>query len=254
MRIEVVTLFPSLIGEALRHGVLGRAQERGMLVVETQDPRSYATDPHRTVDDRPYGGGPGMVGTAPPWAAAIDAAQVRLAKHGVPAARRLYLSAQGRRFCQQDANRLGAEGGFVLIAGRYEGLDERVVAELVDEELSLGDFVLSGGEFAALAVIDAVARLLPGVLGDERSSVEESFTTGRLDWPHYTRPVQWRGREVPEPLQGGNHALIARWRLKEAIGRTWLRRPDLIVENGLSEDESRLLNEFLAEREDQENA
>lgn len=258
MRIEVVTLFPQLIRDAIDYGVLARAVERRLVDVGTVDPRQFADDPHRTVDDRPYGGGPGMVGTPQPWAAAIEAAHVRAVQLGPPstapaAVPKVYLSAQGRRFEQADALRLASLPACVLVAGRYEGLDERIIEELIDEELSLGDFVLSGGEFAALAVIDAVARLQPGALGDERSSEQESFAVGRLDWPHYTRPVQWRAREVPQVLQGGHHAQIAQWRLKEALGRTWMRRPDLVVKHGLSAEESRLLNEYLAEREVKEH-
>lgn len=266
MHIEVVTLFPELIRGALAFGVVGRALERGLIDVGTEDPRAHATDPHRTVDDRPYGGGPGMVGTPVPWSAAIDAAsgrvraRVETAGRGAEAVPRIYLSAQGVRFEQRQARELADLPGFVLVAGRYEGLDERVIEARIDRELSLGDFVLSGGEFAALAVIDAVARLRPGVLGDERSSEEESFSRGLLDWPHYTRPVVWEGREVPEVLQGGHHAQIARWRLKQALGRTQLRRPDMLEElrkadnrGGLDAESSALLQEFLAEREVEKN-
>lgn len=254
MRIEVVTLFPDLVRQALGYGVLGRAIERGLAAVGCEDPRAHASGPHRSVDDRPYGGGPGMVGTPVPWSAAIDAASERLAAATGRAGTRVYLSAQGVRFDQAMARELAAGSGFVLVAGRYEGLDERVLESRIDLELSLGDFVLSGGEFAALAVIDAVVRLRPGVLGDERSGEEESFSAdGLLDWPHYTRPVEWEGRVVPEVLQGGHHAQILRWRRKQALGRTWLRRPDLIAaleERGALDAESRaLLQEYLAERE-----
>lgn len=264
LRIEVVTLFPQMLTHALRFGVLGRALERGLVEVGAVDPREYASGPHRSVDDRPYGGGPGMIGSPAPWSAAIDAASARLAAAsgrpvggGEPALQRVYLSAQGVRFDQALARRFAASAGFVLVAGRYEGLDERVLESRIDSEVSLGDFVLSGGEYAALAVIDAVVRLLPGALGDERSGAEESFSEGLLDWPHYTRPVEWEGRRVPAVLQGGHHAQIARWRRKQALGRTWLRRPDLIAaldERGGLDDESRaLLHEFLAEREVERN-
>jgi tRNA (guanine37-N1)-methyltransferase len=249
LQVAVVTLFPELVRGASEHGVLGRALARGLAGIECVDPRQYASDAHRTVDDRPYGGGPGMVGTPAPWAAAIDAA-VAQSPAGVP---RIHLSAQGERFDQGVARELAAMPGFVLVASRYEGLDQRVIDARIDRELSLGDFILSGGEFAALAVIDAVVRLLPGALGDERSNVEESFSAARLDWPHYTRPVEWEGREVPQVLQGGNHAAIARWRLRESVGRTYERRPDLISGCGLSDEESRLLTEYLAEREVQKN-
>ncbi|HQX45795.1 MAG TPA: tRNA (guanosine(37)-N1)-methyltransferase TrmD [Steroidobacteraceae bacterium] len=244
MQIEVVTLFPDMIRQALGFGVLGRAIERGIVQIGTEDPRAHTRDAHRTVDDRPYGGGPGMVLKPGPMAAAIDAATAR-APRGAP---RVYLSAQGERLEQALVTELAAFEGLVLIAGRYEGLDERVIATRVDREVSLGDFVLSGGEVPVLAVIDAVARLLPGVLGDERSSVEESFTDGLLDWPHYTRPVEFEGHEVPAVLQGGHHADIRRWRLKQAVARTWRRRPDLIAGGGLSREASALLNEFLEEQ------
>jgi tRNA (guanine37-N1)-methyltransferase len=253
-RIAVVTLFPELMRGALGFGVLGRAAERGLVTIDCLDPRQAATDPHRTVDDRPYGGGPGMVGTPPPWAKTIDAAQACVGEGAL----RIHLSAQGEVFDQRMAREMSALRGFVLVASRYEGLDQRVVDSRIDRELSIGDFVLSGGEFAALAVIDAVVRLLPGALGDERSSEEESFTEGRLDWPHYTRPLEWEGRAVPAVLQGGNHAAIRRWRLKQAVGRTFLRRPDLfeggkVLGRTLSDEERALLDEFLAEREVEKN-
>lgn len=249
VQIGVVTLFPEMVRDTLRHGVLGRALERGLAAVQTEDPRAHAVDAHRTVDDRPYGGGPGMVGTPAPWAAAIDAAAARLPA-GAP---RLHLSAQGEPLTQRRVKELAASPGFLLVASRYEGLDQRVIDSRIDGEISIGDYVLSGGEFAALVVVDAVVRLLPGALGDERSSVEESFSEGRLDWPHYTRPVNWEGRAVPEVLQGGNHAAIRRWRLGQSVARTWVRRPDLIVRDGLSSEESRLLNEYLAQREVDDN-
>jgi tRNA (guanine37-N1)-methyltransferase len=245
MRFEVVTLFPELIQLGLKFGVLGRAVERGIVSVGCEDPRLHTRDVHRTVDDRPYGGGPGMVLTPKPMSAAIDAAAARVPA-GTP---RVYLSAQGVPFRQALAEEWSKLPALVLVAGRYEGLDERVIESRIDREVSVGDYVLSGGEFPALAVIDAVARLLPGVLGDERSNVEESFGAGLLDWPHYTRPVEFEGRTVPEVLQGGHHADIQRWRLKQAVARTWLRRPDLIARGGLAVDAAELLDEFLAERE-----
>jgi tRNA (guanine37-N1)-methyltransferase len=248
MHIEVVTLFPGLIRDAVKYGVLGRAQERGLVRVDCEDPRGHTKDVHRTVDDRPYGGGPGMVLKPAPVAAAIDAASARA--RGGP---RIYLSAQGEPFTQALAQEFAKLPGLVLVAGRYEGLDERVIESRIDREVSIGDFVLSGGEFAALSLIDAVVRLLPGVLGDERSNVEESFDHGLLDWPHYTRPVEFEGRTVPEVLQGGHHADIQRWRLKQAVVRTWMRRPDLIAKGGLPADAARLLEEFLAEREGEEH-
>jgi len=244
LQVEVVTLFPEMVRGALEFGVVGRAGKRGILTVGTEDPRTHTTDAHRTVDDRPFGGGPGMVMKPEPMLAAIAAAQARLPA-GCP---RICLSAQGEVFSQERARELAQLPGFVLVAGRYEGLDERVIEAGIDRELSIGDFVLSGGEFAALVVIDAVTRLLPGVLGDERSSVEESFAEGLLDWPHYTRPEVYQGRAVPQVLLSGNHADIRRWRLEQAVMRTWLRRPDLIVRHGLSAEASRLLNDFLVAR------
>jgi len=244
MHIEVVTLFPELIQQSLKVGVLGRAVERGIVRVSCEDPRAHTSDVHRTVDDRPYGGGPGMVLKPEPMSAAIDAAAGR-APAGSP---RIYMSAQGVPFTQSLAEEFSKLPGLTLVAGRYEGLDERVIESRIDREVSVGDYVLSGGEFPALVVIDAVARLLPGVLGDERSNVEESFDAGLLDWPHYTRPVEFEGRTVPQVLQGGHHADIQRWRLKQAVARTWMRRPDLIARGGLAADAAQLLDEFLAER------
>ena len=243
MQIEVVTLFPELIEAGLRQGVVGRALGAGLLRVGTEDPRRHAVDLHRTVDDRPYGGGPGMVMKVEPLATAIRAAASRL-PGGAPV---IGLSAQGLPLTQELARRLSGHAGMVLVAGRYEGIDQRVVEALIDEELSIGDYVLSGGELPALVVIDAVARLLPGVLGDAGSAEQDSFGDGLLDWPHYTRPEVWEGRRVPEVLQGGNHAEIRRWRRKQALGRTWQRRPDLLSRRTLSGDERSLLEEFCAE-------
>jgi len=244
MKIQVVTLFPEMIAAALGFGVVGRAVERGLLSVETEDPRAHTSDVHRTVDDRPYGGGPGMVLKPEPMLAAIRRAHGRLPQ-GSP---RIYLSAQGEPFGQAQARELAGLPGLLLVAGRYEGLDERVVELGIDRELSIGDYVLSGGELPALVVIDAMARLLPGALGDARSSVEDSFAQGLLDWPHYTRPEVFEGRGVPQVLLSGNHADIRRWRLKQAVERTWLRRPDLIAAHPLAPEASRLLNEFLTAR------
>jgi len=249
MHIEVVTLFPEMVQSALKAGVLGRAIERGIVRVGYEDPRTHTRDVHRTVDDRPYGGGPGMVLKPEPMCAAVDAAASR-APAGSP---RVYMSAQGVPFTQALAKEFSTLPGLVLVAGRYEGLDERVIESRIDREVSIGDYVLSGGEFPAMCVIDAVARLLPGVLGDQRSSVEESFDSGLLDWPHYTRPVEFEGRTVPEVLQGGHHADIQRWRLKQAVARTQVRRPDLISKGGLQADAAKLLKEFLAEREGDEH-
>ncbi len=248
MRIEVVTLFPEMIHQALQYGVTGRAIRRGLLEVGTEDPRTHTSDVHRTVDDRPYGGGPGMVMKPEPLTAAIAAAASRVA----PGSRRIYLSAQGERFTQAHAMRMKDAPGLVLVAGRYEGIDERVIATSIDEELSLGDYVLSGGELPALVVIDALARLMEGALNDARSSAEESFADGLLDWPHYTRPEQFAGLKVPEVLASGDHERIRRWRLKQALGRTWERRPDLFLTRRAStREEVELLNEYLQERRDE---
>jgi tRNA (guanine37-N1)-methyltransferase len=240
MRIEVVTLFPQLVEAGLAAGVLGRAVSRGLVRIGLENPRSHAEDAHRTVDDRPFGGGPGMVLKAEPLARAVAAAKSRLPA-GAPV---IGLAAQGRTFDQGQARRLAALAGFALVAGRYEGIDQRATDAMVDEELSIGDYVLSGGEFPALIVIDAVVRLLPGVLGDEASAGQDSFGEGLLDWPHYTRPEVWEGRPVPHVLLGGNHAAIRRWRLTQALGRTWQRRPDLLARHGLTPEERTLLEEY----------
>ena len=242
MKIEVVTLFPEMVSGAVRYGVLGRAVDRGLLSIGTEDPRAHTSDVHHTVDDRPYGGGPGMVMKPAPLLAAIAAAQGRVPA-GSP---RIYLSAQGEPFSQSLAAGMAKLPGMVLVAGRYEGLDERVIRLGIDRELSVGDYVLSGGELPALTVIDAVARLLPGALGDERSSEEDSFVAGLLDWPHYTRPEMYEGLAVPPVLLSGNHADIRRWRLQQAVIRTWQRRPDLIENAKLADEARRLLDEFLA--------
>ena len=242
MKIEVVTLFPRMIAVTLEFGVLGRAIARGLLSVGTEDPRAHTSDVHRTVDDRPYGGGPGMVVKPEPLLAAIRTAQARLP----PRSPRVYLSAQGEPFGQRQAQELAQLPGMLLIAGRYEGVDERVLALGTDRELSVGDYVLSGGELPALTVIDAVARFLPGVLGDERSSAEESFAQGLLDWPHYTRPEVFEGMAVPAVLLSGDHARIGRWRLEQALARTAKRRPDLLRTAQLSPEARRLLSEIQA--------
>jgi tRNA (guanine37-N1)-methyltransferase len=244
VKIVVITLFPELVGQALQHGVLGRAIERGVLAVETVNPRDFVTDVHKTVDDRPYGGGPGMVLKAEPLRLAMQDAMRRL-----PAACRILLAADGEPVRQRKVAQLAQGSELILVAGRYEGVDERFVEAYVDESLSVGDVVLSGGELPALMVIDAVARLLPGTLGDAESAVQESFTDGLLDWPHYTRPEAWEGRPVPPVLLGGNHAAIDRWRRKQALGRTWRRRPDLLAQRELSREERKLLDEYLAEQD-----
>ena len=243
MQIAVVSLFPELVGQVAEFGVVGRAQERGVLQLCCENPRDYTNDAHRTVDDRPYGGGPGMVLKYEPAAAAIRAAKQQLP----PGSPVVYLSPQGNVFDQAAARRFSGMPGMILLAGRYEGVDERLVDSEVDEELSLGDFVLSGGEIAAMAVIDAVVRLLPGVLGDEESAAQDSCMEGMLDYPHYTRPERVDGRRVPAVLLSGDHARIARWRYKQALGRTFLRRPELVRKLKLDQEQRELLEEFLNE-------
>ncbi|MGO9932633.1 MAG: tRNA (guanosine(37)-N1)-methyltransferase TrmD [Steroidobacteraceae bacterium] len=244
MRIAVVSLFPQMIREALHHGVIGRALERGVFKVEYFDPRDYTCDARRTVDDRPYGGGPGMVLMALPVRSAVRAAAALLP----PGSRRVYLGADGRRFEQSMAREACGWPGLVLVAGRYEGLDERLIEQEIDEEWSIGDYVLSGGELPALVVIDAIVRLMPGTLGSSESALQESFSDGLVDWPHYTRPQSLEGHEVPAVLASGDHAAIHRWRLQQALGRTWLRRPELLERRGMSDDERQLLEEFKIER------
>jgi tRNA (guanine37-N1)-methyltransferase len=243
MKIEVVTLFPELVEQVARHGMPRIAVEGGQLALSTRNPRDYAQNRWRRVDDRSYGGGPGMVMEAEPLAQAIAAA-----RDAVGPARVVSLSPQGEPLTQAWVDRLSREPALIVLCGRYEGLDERVVAAEVDFELSLGDFVLSGGELAAMAVIDAIARLLPGVLGDEQSAQNDSFAKGLLDHPHYTRPEAWRNVRVPEVLLSGDHDAIRRWRLKHALGQTWLKRPDLLAGLELDAEQQRLLREFIEER------
>jgi tRNA (guanine37-N1)-methyltransferase len=239
-RIGVVALFPEIVDPVLRVGVVGRARERGLVAVEHVTPRDFAADRYGTVDDRPYGGGPGMVLKYEPLRDALRALRRKLP----PGSTEWVLSAQGRRFDQALARELAAGPGLLLVAGRYEGIDERFIEYEVGAELALGDYVLSGGEVAAAVVIDAVVRLLPGVLGHEQSPVEESYTAGLLDYPQYTRPEAVEGRCVPEVLLGGDHAAVRRWRLMQALGRTWLKRPALLTERTLTAEEAELLETF----------
>jgi tRNA (guanine37-N1)-methyltransferase len=243
----VVTLFPEMFEAISRHGVTGRAVDQGRVELEFWNPRDYATDRHRTVDDRPYGGGPGMLMKVDTLRAAIAAARERLARvAGVPP-RVIYLSPQGRRLDQRGVQELVAGPPLVVVAGRYEGIDERLVESDIDEEWSIGDYVLSGGELPAMVLIDAAARLVPGVLGHRDSAVEDSFNAGLLDCPHYTRPEEIDGRRVPDVLLSGDHGAIRRWRLKQSLGRTWLRRPDLLEDKALDDEQRRLLEEFIEE-------
>ena len=243
MRFDVVTLLPEMF-EAARLGVTGRAFERGQAQLRLWNPRDYTHDVHRTVDDRPYGGGPGMVMKVEPLRAAILDA-----KRAAPGSRVAYLSPQGRRFDQQAAAELAGRDWMILVAGRYDGIDERIIARCVDEEWSIGDYVLSGGELAAMVVMDAVIRLLPGVLGHEDSAAQDSYMAGLLDCPHYTRPEEIDGLRVPGVLLSGNHEEIRRWRLKQALGRTWERRRDLLAHRELTGEERKLLDEYLGARE-----
>ena len=244
MHIAVVSIFPEMVGQVAEYGVVGRAKERGLLSLTCENPRDYTSDVHRTVDDRPYGGGPGMVLKYEPAAKAIRAAKDDMPE-GCPV---VCLTPQGKVFDQDMARRYAGLQGMILLAGRYEGIDERLLENEVDEELSLGDFVLSGGEIAAMAVIDAVARLLPGVLGDEESAAQDSFMEGLLDHPHYTRPEIVAGQRVPAVLLSGDHARIARWRYKQALGRSFIRRPDLVAKLKLDREQQKLLDEFLKEQ------
>jgi len=244
MRIDVITLFPEMVRDCASHGIQGRAIEHGLLELQTWNPRDYTEDKHRGVDDRPYGGGPGMVMQVQPLRAAIQAARQTAGKSPV-----IYLSPQGTRFDQRKAQQLATLERMILVAGRYEGVDERFIDLEVDEELSAGDYVLSGGELPALMVMDAVTRLLPGALGDADSAQQDSFMGGLLDYPHYTRPEEVDGLQVPAELMGGNHADIRRWRAKQALGRTWQRRPDLLDVLQLDEQQHLLLNEFINEYE-----
>lgn len=245
MRIDVVTLFPPMFEALSAYGVTGRAVERGIVELGLWNPRDYTHDRHRTVDDRPYGGGPGMLMKVQPLRDAIHDA--RAAQQG--ASHVVYLSPQGRPLDQAGVRELAAHEHLVLIAGRYEGVDERLIETEVDEEWSIGDYVLSGGELAAMVVIDAITRLLPGALGHEESAQQDSFSEGVLDHPHYTRPESFEGMPVPAVLLSGDHAAIARWREKQALGRTWLRRPELLARAQLSEREQQLLQEFIQEHE-----
>jgi tRNA (guanine37-N1)-methyltransferase len=247
LQLDVVTLFGSMFDAVTRSGVTGRARERRLYELVLWNPRDFATNAYRSVDDRPYGGGPGMVMMAEPLEKAIAAARQRQKSSGVARPRVVHLSPQGRLLDYARVAELAGEQGLVMLAGRYEGLDERVITRAVDDEISIGDYVLSGGELAAMVVIDAVVRQLPGALNDVESASQDSFVNGLLDHPHYTRPEVYEGEAVPPVLLSGNHADIARWRLKQALGRTWLRRPDLLEARPLTPDEARLLEEFRSE-------
>ncbi|MFO1306702.1 MAG: tRNA (guanosine(37)-N1)-methyltransferase TrmD [Burkholderiales bacterium] len=243
MRIDVVTLFPEMVREAAGVGVTGRARERGLWKLATWSPRDFATDAHRTVDDRPYGGGPGMVMLPGPLAKAIAAARAAQAAEGVARSHVIHMTPAGTPLQHARVAQLAAdrEAGYVILAGRYEGIDERLIEREVDEEIAVGDFVVSGGELPALMLIDAIARLLPGALNDEQSAREDSFADGLLDCPHYTRPEVYEGMAVPDVLMSGHHEEIRRWRLTQSLRRTRARRPDLMSGRALTKEEARLL-------------
>ena len=246
MKFDVVTLFPEMVESVASVGVLGRAVKNGQIQLNSWNPRDYTQDKHRTVDDRPYGGGPGMLMKVEPLKAAIEDAKKSAAAENVQS-KVIYMSPQGKPVTQQDVQALAEQPGLILIAGRYEGIDERIIESYVDEEWSIGDYVLSGGELPALVLIDAVARMLPGVLGDEKSAQQDSFMQGFLDCPHYTRPEEIDGRSVPDVLLSGNHQNIDEWRLKQSLGRTWLRRPDLLKALNLTDEQKQLLESFQKE-------
>lgn len=244
MRLGVVSLFPQMFDAITQYGVTGRAVTHGKLNLDYWNPRDFTQDKHKTVDDRPYGGGPGMVMKVEPLRDAIKAAKQQLGEQTKVA----YLSPQGKLLDQQVLKELATRETMIFVAGRYEGVDERLIEQEVDEEWSIGDYVLSGGELAAMVLIDGVARLLPGVLGDDDSAQQDSFMDGLLDCPHYTRPEQLVDQTVPEVLLGGDHEAIRKWRLKQSLGRTWLRRPDLLVMDTLTDEQKALLEQFIAEQ------
>ncbi|GAB3279188.1 tRNA (guanosine(37)-N1)-methyltransferase TrmD [Parahaliea aestuarii] len=248
MHIALVSLFPEMFDAVTEHGVTGRAVKQGLVSVSHSNPRDYTVDRHRTVDDRPYGGGPGMLMKIDPLQQAIAAAREQAERDGGAKAHVVYLSPQGRRFDHRRAVELADKAALILVAGRYEGVDERLIETEVDEELSIGDYVLTGGELAAMVVIDAVTRQLPGVLGHEASAEEDSYANGLLDCPHYTRPEHFEGRAVPEVLLSGDHEKIRRWRLKQALGRTLERRPDLLEGRAMTPEEEELLAAYRRER------
>ena len=245
---DVVTIFPAMLEALTGHGITRRAIEEKRFEIHTWDPRDFTSDNYRRVDDRPYGGGPGMVMMPEPLQAAIDAARSRQRAQGVAKPVVVLMSPQGERLGEQGVQQLSKEDGLVIIAGRYEGLDERLVRSSVDREISIGDYVVSGGELPAMVLMDALVRRIPGVLNDEQSAEQDSFSAGLLDWPHYTRPESYEGRRVPAVLLSGDHAAIERWRLKQALGRTWLRRRELLEAGTLDAQRAALLQEYLREQ------
>ena len=249
IRFDCVTIFPEMFAAVTQSGITRKALEEGRWAWQGWNPRDFAENAWRTVDDRPYGGGPGMVMLAAPLEKAVAAAKAAQAEAGVAASRVIYLSPQGAPLTHGRVMQLAEEQGLILLCGRYEGVDERLIERVVDEEISIGDFVLSGGELPAMALIDAVVRQLPGVLGDAASAVEDSFVAGLLDCPHYTRPEVYAGQGVPEVLLSGNHERIRRWRLKQSLARTRMRRPELLAHRALSAEETQLLAEISAQEQ-----
>lgn len=254
MRFDVITLFPPMFDAVAKHGITARALEQQLYQLALWNPRDFTSNNYRTVDDRPYGGGPGMVMLAEPLEQAILAAKQSQREAGVANPQVIYLSPQGKMLSHQRVADLASQPGMILLAGRYEGVDERLIEREVDEEISIGDYVLSGGELAAMVLMDSIVRLLPGALGDADSAAQDSFVGGLLDYPHYTRPEMYQGEPVPPVLLSGHHAEIQRWRLKQALGRTWLRRPDLLVGHQLTKEESGLLAAFKAEYQQEQEA
>jgi tRNA (guanine37-N1)-methyltransferase len=245
MRLEVLTLFPDMFSSPLRESILGKAIEKGLIQIRTVNIRDFSLDKHQVVDDTPYGGGQGMVMKVEPVGRAIESV-----KSQDPSARVIYLTPQGKPFSQDLARRLSTQPHLILLCGRYEGVDERVRELFIDEEISIGDYVLTGGELAAMVLIDAVSRFIPGVLGCDRSAEEDSFFNSLLEYPQYTRPFDFRGSCVPEVLVSGNHSAISLWRRREALRRTSLRRPDLLAKANLTEEDKRLLEEILGSKDD----
>ena len=248
-QFDVITLFPQMFEAVTQSGITARALEKRIYDLSLWNPRDFTTDNYKTVDDRPYGGGPGMVMLAEPLEKAINAAKLRQQESGVSRVRVIHLSPQGKPLTHEKVMQLVAEQGLILLASRYEGVDERLLASQVDEEISIGDYVLSGGELPAMVLMDAIVRQLPGALGDADSAVEDSFVDGLLDCPHYTRPEEYKGVKVPEVLMSGNHAKIKQWRLKMSLQRTRTKRPDLLAARPLSKEESRLLKELEQEQD-----
>jgi tRNA (guanine37-N1)-methyltransferase len=244
MRFDVISLFPEMFDAITKHGITSRAIDKKIYVLNVINPRDFTQDNHKTVDDRPYGGGPGMVMLAEPLSQAINAAKALNANAKV-----IHLSPRGKPLTHEKVMQLSQQQGLILLASRYEGVDERLLGALVDEEISIGDYVLSGGELPAMALIDAIVRQLPGVLGDADSALEDSFVNGLLDCPHYTRPEEYAGKVVPEVLLSGNHAKIREWRLKQSLLLTRAKRPDLLAARSLTKEEARLLQEGIREQE-----